>query len=88
MATPTTLDIAAAVHDSARKQTTAPAMVPERRRAQPRSSRPRSREGKKGVLIYVLPAMSRQLALDEDSTVQALGHEALENLLDQRGRGA
>lgn len=81
------LDLAAAVHGAAQKQTSEP--TPEKLRNQPRSYRPASREGKKGVLIHVSHAMSkqlRQLALDEDTTVQALGHEALENLLTQRGR--
>ena len=83
------LDVAAAVHDSAQEQSTAPVPVPAKRRALPRRYRPSSRKGKKGVLVYVTPAMAkqiRQLALDEDSTVQALGHEALESLLVQRGR--
>ena len=69
------LDVAAAVHNSAQEQTTAP--VPEERRAHSRSYRPSTRKGKKGVLVYVTPVMAkqlRQLALDEDSTVQALGH--------------
>ena len=85
------LDVAASVHGADQEKATAPVPVPEGRRAHPRSSRPKTREGKKGVLIYVLPEMSqqlRQLALDEDSTVQALGHEALDSLLVQRGRGA
>lgn len=50
---------------------------------------PPSRSGKKGVLIH-LPVIRakalRQLALDEDTTVQALGVEAFEALLRDRGR--
>ena len=68
---------------------TASLPVPEERRALPRSWRGKSREGKKGVLVYVDPKLARQFrqaALYEDSTVQALGHEALENLLVQRGQ--
>ena len=73
------------------KQTATTATVPDERRARRRSYRPSTRKGKKGVLVFVTPAMAkqlRQLALDEDSTVQALGHQALENLLVQRGRVA
>ena len=65
--------------------------VPEERRARQRRYQPSTRKGKRGVLIYVDPKLGRQLrqlALDEDSTVQALGHEALESLLIQRGRVA
>ena len=73
------------------EQIAAAIAVPEERRFRARRARPSSREGKKGVLIYVSPGLSRelrQLALDEDSTVQALGHEALDSLLVQRGRSA
>jgi len=41
------------------------------------------------VLIHVSPELSRrlrQLALDEDTTLQALGLEAFERLLESRGR--
>ena len=43
-----------------------------------------SREGKRGVVIYVDPQMLRalkQLALDRDTSLQVLGHAALEALL-------
>ena len=73
------------------RQQTAPGPVPEERRAPLRRYQPSNRVGEKGVLVYVTPTMAqqlRQLALDEDSTVQALGLEALESLLAQRGRGA
>ena len=78
----------------AAEQTTESLAVLEDRRAPPRNWRGQRRKGKKGVLVYVDPKLAvdpkpaRQLALDEDSTVQALGHEALEYLLAQRGRDA
>ena len=61
-------------------------------RATPRRSAPSaaarpSRAGKKGMLIYIDPALSRRLkylALDEDKTLQQLGVEALEMLLASR----
>ena len=46
-----------------------------------------SRAGKKGIVIYVEPEMARSLkriAVDEDTTLQALGLEALGKLIDQR----
>ena len=72
-------------------QTTEPVPVAKKRRTPKRDWRGKARKGKKGVLIYVEPQLSkglRQLALDEDSTVQAIGREALESLLAQRGRAA
>ena len=79
------LDVATTEQDTAR------VTVPRKNQFQPPSWRSGSRKGKKGVLIYVLPEMSqqlRQLALDEDSTVQALGHEAFARLIVQRRRRA
>lgn len=48
------------------------------------SYRPPSRIGTKAVVIHVEPSLSksiRRLALEMDTTVQALGLEALEDLL-------
>ena len=48
-----------------------------------------SRIGKKGMLLYIDPALSRRLkhlALDEDKTLQQLGVEALEMLLASRSK--
>lgn len=48
------------------------------------TGRPASRRGKKGVLIYVEPDMARALkrmALEHDTTLQALGYAALATLL-------
>ena len=49
------------------------------------------REGLVGVMLHVDPELRRRLrhlALDEDTTLQALGVEALEDLLASRRRGA
>ena len=57
--------------------------------ARPVRARASSREGTRGVLIRVESGLSRrlrQLALDEDTSVQALGVEAFEALLQGRGR--
>ncbi len=48
------------------------------------TAKPASRRDKKGVLIYVSPAVSKQLrslAIEKDTTVQALGIEAINLLL-------
>ena len=48
-----------------------------------------SRVGKKGMLLYIDPALSRRLkhlALDEDKTLQQLGVEALKMLLASRSK--
>ena len=77
------LDLAGAVHGAARSQSEA------RRAPAAGGGRASSREGTRGVLIRVEPDLSRrlrQLALDEDTSVQALGVEAFEALLETRGR--
>jgi hypothetical protein len=48
-----------------------------------------SREGKKAITGFFDPAVSRQLkqiALEEDSNIQALLREALNDLFTKRGR--
>ena len=53
------------------------------------SSRPKAREGKKAIVGYFSEDMSRQfrmLAVEEDTTVQALIGEALDMLLRARGK--
>lgn len=48
-----------------------------------------SRQGKKGIVVYVDQASGRELrrlALDLDTTVQALGEEAFRDLLAKHGR--
>ena len=45
----------------------------------------------KGVVLYIPPKLHRQLrhlAIDQDTTVQALGLEALERILEERQKRA
>lgn len=61
-------------------QTEAPALPPK-----PRNPR----EGKKAVVGYFSPAVSRalhQLALDTDSSIQALLGEAIDELMRKHGK--
>jgi hypothetical protein len=47
-----------------------------------------SRQGKKGIVIYVEPAAAkilRQLALDRGRSLQSLGQEAINGLLEKYG---
>ena len=83
------VDLATAVHGAAQKT------EPERRLS-PRAGtklglRGESRQGKKGILIHVEPELRRELrriAVNEDTTLQALGVEALTRLIKERqGRG-
>ena len=80
MARPNTRDLASAVHNAGNP--TQPTAGPDTAK---RVSK--TRLGTKGVLIHVTPRMSkalRQLALDEETTLQALGVEAFERLLEER----
>jgi len=50
-----------------------------------------SRQGKKAIIAYFDPAVSkqlRQIALDEESTVQDLMREAINDLFQKRGKSA
>ena len=50
--------------------------------------KPPSRRGKKGVLIHVDPELARQLRIPaaiQDRSLQAVGLEALENILKRYG---
>jgi hypothetical protein len=54
------------------------------------TSRPPSREGKNAVTFYVTPEAAKQLKrlmVDEESSVQALMVEALNDLFTKRGLG-
>jgi hypothetical protein len=54
-----------------------------------KSSMPPSRQGKKAITGYFDPAVSRQLKqimLDQDSTMQALLAEALNDLFQKHGK--
>jgi hypothetical protein len=59
-------------------------------RASELAPRPRNpREGKKAVVGYFTPAVSRalhQLALDTDSNIQALLGEAIDDLMRKHGK--
>ena len=58
-------------------------MTPPRRRAKPAKSKPKTRAGKKGLVLYVLPEVTvalRKLAVENDSDVQSMGRRALELL--------
>jgi hypothetical protein len=61
---------------------------PENDRGAPPTKRPPSREGKRVLSIYLDPLawkQLRQLALDTDSTTQALGEEAINLLFAKHG---
>ena len=52
-------------------------------------SYPKHRQGKKALIAYFSPGVSkalRQLALDEDTTMQALLGEAIDLLMRDRGK--
>jgi hypothetical protein len=54
----------------------------------PYAGNARSRRGKKGIVIYVDPVvakMLRRIALDHDTTIQALGEDAINRLLERHG---
>ena len=74
-------DLASAVHDAS-----GPPRTTNRKRRYTTAS---TRDGTKGVLTYVRPPLAKQLrriALEEDTTMQALGVEALEALVRSRGQ--
>ena len=53
------------------------------------ASYPRHRQGKKALIAYFSPSVSkalRQMALDEDTTMQALLGEAIDLLMRDRGK--
>lgn len=83
------VDLATAVHGAAQK-TEQPERLSPRAGTKP-GLRGESRQGKKGILIHVEPELRRELrriAVNEDTTLQALGVEALRRLIEERqGRG-
>lgn len=83
------VDLATAVHGAA-QQTEQPELLSPRAGKKP-ALRGESRQGKKGILIHVEPELRRELrriAVNEDTTLQALGVEALRRLIEERqGRG-
>lgn len=53
------------------------------------ASYPKHRQGKKALIAYFTPGVNkalRQLALDEDTTMQALLGEAIDLLMRDRGK--
>jgi hypothetical protein len=71
--------------DPAAEEAAAPSAVPE---MPPATKRPPSREGKRVLSIYLDPLawkQLRQLALDADTSTQALGEEAVNLLFAKHG---
>lgn len=65
---------------------TKPAAAPV---AETPSSYPKHRQGKKALIAYFSPGVSkalRQMALDEDTTMQSLLGEAIDLLMRDRGK--
>ena len=63
--------------------------IPQREEPTPRPKLRNPREGKKAVVGYFSPAVSRalhQLALDTDSSIQALLGEAIDKLMRKHGK--
>ena len=83
--------LSAALHEATGKKTEAPTTTPPDAAPAPTeaSALPPSRKGKKVIAGYFDPAVSkqlRQLALEHDTTVQALLAEALDLLFVERGK--
>ena len=81
--TRTTRDLAGAVHGAAHPGAAKPVPAPTSR-PNPGRGRSPSRQGKREILIHVEPDLARRLkhlATDRDTTLQALGVEALQRLL-------
>ena len=83
--------LSAALHEASGKKTTDPATATEVSTSvpAPMSSVPPSRQGKKIVAGHFDPAVSKQLkllALEHDTTVQALLAEALDLLFVEHGK--
>ncbi|WP_082789573.1 ribbon-helix-helix domain-containing protein [Acetobacter malorum] len=72
------------------KKTVAPSVVEPAAQTVVEKARPRNpREGKRAVVGYFSPAVSRglhQLALDTDTTIQGLIGEAIDDLMRKHGR--
>jgi len=75
------------------KQKSTPVAVPEAVSTEPEPPTPKSvrnpREGKKAVVGYFSPSVSKglhQLALDNDTSIQALIGEAIDDLMRKHGK--
>ena len=78
---PQTRDLAGAVHGAARPGAAKPVASTT---SNPGRGRSRSRQGKRGILIHVDPELARRLkhlAVERDTSLQALGIEAFQRLL-------
>jgi hypothetical protein len=67
----------------------APAPAPTPNTAGTPQSYPKHRQGKKALIAYFSPALSRalkQMALDENTSMQALLGEAVDLLMRDRGK--
>ena len=76
-----TIDLAGAVHGAAQPAAVTPAPATT---STPRPGRGPSRRGKHGILIHVEPELARRLkhlAVERDTSLQALGIEAFTRLL-------
>ena len=76
-----TIDLAGAVHGAAQPPAATPAPPTT---ATPKPGRGPSRRGKHGILIHVEPELARRLkhlAVERDTSLQALGVEAFTRLL-------
>ena len=84
------IDLADAVHGAADPHPASARPSPSTETAASRPdkrTRGPSREGKRGIVIHVEPDMAkrlRHLAVDEETTLQALGVQAFEQLLSER----
>lgn len=83
------INLAAALHEASGKKKTV-SMVENSDKSMPvvLNGRPQSRAGKKSVTGHFDPAVIRQLkilAMDNDSSIQALLAEALNDLFDKHG---
>ena len=71
------------------KAASAPQAAPTSIQATGEKKPPTSRAGKKAVVGYFSPAVSKallQLALDQDTTLQAMLGEAIDDLMRKHGR--
>ena len=76
--------LADAVHGAAAHPSAAKPLPATTARSGHGRGRSRSRQGKRGILIHVDPELARRLkhlAVDRDTSIQALGVEAFQRLL-------
>ena len=83
------LATASAAMREAAKEEAAAETHSKARRSKAKKPKPRTRAGKKGLVLYIQPEVSlalRRLALDHNSDVQQMGRRALELLFAEYGR--